>query len=452
MLKIYLDQNVISKLKKKEYSELRGYLMEVKDYFIFPYSRAHLLDLYKSQDDALDKYSEDIDTITSLCENHLLEFHIDGLTPYPLLCYPTDYIKKEKPFLELFKSGFCFDKFELFLEYLAGTNLYLFIKSILFSQKVDDPRFENFWNLLIYQLDNISQILLDNKFEGDLLQNIRKWKGDSSIEDISKQDSSNIIPYLNSVFLENTGKTTHDIILDSIRSLNINKSQQYFIIEYIMLALTGFSRDKKRNLLNIYTDALHVSYATFCDVLVTDDKGMIKKANTEFARRNSSTKIIRIDGLKDFLEKEIKCQYNINYIFGTSIPTYSTPSVNKSGDLVYKNVEHPIFGLFRNCITLPKAADYVIFKVNFAPLGYMFNSEFDRFFEMIRDSINEDAAEFFTREIMLPYSQHNSNKNSIPSITISLNNGWSVEIKKDPDFSTPIPMVICRKSVLPTKS
>ena len=56
MLKIYLDQNVFSKLKWKEYSELREYLMEVRDYFIFPYSRAHLMDLYKSKDDAINKY------------------------------------------------------------------------------------------------------------------------------------------------------------------------------------------------------------------------------------------------------------------------------------------------------------------------------------------------------------------------------------------------------------
>ena len=70
MLKIYLDQNVISKLKWNEYSGLRGYLLEVKDYFIFPYSRAHLMDLYKSKDEAPQKYSEDIKTITCLCGNH----------------------------------------------------------------------------------------------------------------------------------------------------------------------------------------------------------------------------------------------------------------------------------------------------------------------------------------------------------------------------------------------
>ena len=75
-----------------------------------------------------------------------------------------------------------------------------------------------------------------------------------------------------------------------------------------MLALTGYSRDKKRNLLNIYTDALHVSYATFCDVLVTDDAGMIKKAHTEFSRRNSSTKIIGIDEFKNRLQKYIEAK------------------------------------------------------------------------------------------------------------------------------------------------
>ena len=452
MLKISLDQNVISKLKWNEYSGLRGYLLEVKDYFIFPYSRAHLMDLYKSKDEAPQKYSEDIKTITCLCGNHLLEFHPDRLTPDPLQCYPSDYIQKEKPSLELTMSGFCFEQFDLFLKKLAGNELYSYIKSMLLSQKVDDYRFRNIWSLLKYQLNTISQILLDNQFEGRLLQKIRETGDNQTIDNIRKQDSSIIIPYLDAIFLENTGKTTHDIILDGMKSSNINKAQQYFITEYIMLALTGYSREKKRNLLNIYTDALHVIYATFCDVLVTDDVGMIEKAQTEFARRNSSTKIIRIDELKSFLEEEIKCQYNVNYIFDISIPTFSTPTVNPSGDLIYKNVEHPIFGIFRSCISLPNVSDCVMLKVNLYPLGYIFYSEFDRLLELIRDNINEDAIDLFESEIMRPFSLHDSTMTSIPKITISLNNGWNMEIIADSDYSTPIPKAICRKSILPTKS
>ena len=410
------------------------------------------MDLYKSKDEAPQKYSEDIKTITCLCGNHLLEFHPDRLTPDPLQCYPSDYIQKEKPSLELTMSGFCFEQFDLFLKKLAGNELYSYIKSMLLSQKVDDYRFRNIWSLLKYQLNTISQILLDNQFEGRLLQKIRETGDNQTIDNIRKQDSSIIIPYLDAIFLENTGKTTHDIILDGMKSSNINKAQQYFITEYIMLALTGYSRDKKRNLLNIYTDALHVSYATFCDVLVTDDVGMIEKAQTEFARRNSSTKIIRIDELKSFLEEEIKCQYNVYYIFDISIPTFSTPTVNRSGDLIYKNVEHPIFGIFRSCISLPNVSDCVMLKVNLYPLGYIFYSEFDRFLELIRDNINEDAIDLFESEIMRPFSLHDSTMTSIPKITISLNNGWNMEIIADSDYSTPIPKAICRKSILPTKS
>jgi hypothetical protein len=180
--------------------------------------------------------------------------------------------------------------------------------------------------------------------------------------------------------------------------------------------------------------------------------GMIEKAQTEFARRNSSTRIIRIDELKPFLEKEIKCQYNINYIFNNTVPAFSTPTVNPSGDMIYKNVEHPIFGIFRSCISLPNVSDSVMLKVNFNPLGYIFYSEFNRFFELIRDNLNEDAIDIFESEIMKPFSLHDTTMTSIPSITISLNNGWNMEIIADSDYSTPIPKVICRKSILPTKS
>ena len=50
MLKIYLDWNIISYLKEEEYIDLRNYIAEVKDFFVFPYSKAHLQDLYQSKD------------------------------------------------------------------------------------------------------------------------------------------------------------------------------------------------------------------------------------------------------------------------------------------------------------------------------------------------------------------------------------------------------------------
>lgn len=45
MIKIYLDWNIISKLKRKEGEELKNALMKNKNSFVFPFSAAHLRDL-----------------------------------------------------------------------------------------------------------------------------------------------------------------------------------------------------------------------------------------------------------------------------------------------------------------------------------------------------------------------------------------------------------------------
>ena len=56
MLKIYLDWNIISYLKKEEYIDLRNYIAQVKDFFVFPYSRAHIQDLYQSKDNSKNEH------------------------------------------------------------------------------------------------------------------------------------------------------------------------------------------------------------------------------------------------------------------------------------------------------------------------------------------------------------------------------------------------------------
>lgn len=45
MLKIYLDWNIITHLKDEQNSDLFTFLQTNKDYFIFPYSKAHIKDL-----------------------------------------------------------------------------------------------------------------------------------------------------------------------------------------------------------------------------------------------------------------------------------------------------------------------------------------------------------------------------------------------------------------------
>ena len=75
MLKIYLDWNIISYLKNEEYKDLRDYIAQVNEFFIFPYSRAHIQDLYQSKSPTNNvKFEQDLDTLTEICQTHLLEY------------------------------------------------------------------------------------------------------------------------------------------------------------------------------------------------------------------------------------------------------------------------------------------------------------------------------------------------------------------------------------------
>ena len=107
MLKIYLDWNIISYLKEEEYLDLRNYIAEVKEFFVFPYSRAHLQDLYQSKSPTnVVKFEQDLETLTYICQTHLLEYNDSIDAPYPYECTPRQYIERESLTLQAYKSGF----------------------------------------------------------------------------------------------------------------------------------------------------------------------------------------------------------------------------------------------------------------------------------------------------------------------------------------------------------
>ena len=89
MLKIYLDWNIISYLKNEKYNDLRAYITQINEFFIFPYSRAHIQDLYQSKSPTNTvKYEQDLNTLSEICQTHLLEYNDSIDAPYPYECTP----------------------------------------------------------------------------------------------------------------------------------------------------------------------------------------------------------------------------------------------------------------------------------------------------------------------------------------------------------------------------
>lgn len=453
MLKIYLDWNIISYLKNEEYHELRNYITQVKDYFIFPYSRAHIQDLYQSKSPTnIIKYEQDLDTLTWICQTHLIEYNNSTDAPYPYECTPRQYIERESLTLQAYKSGFESISFTELIKSMMDETTFESIRNYLFTTLLDNPienpnnglLIRNLWDAIIFLLDNLSSILKNKKLEVEIYKSMCNIEGERSMQEMQNIDSSDIFDYLNELCVSRTNKNLTDTILATLEKTNGINSYNYFLAEYTTLALCGYSRDKKRNILNIMTDALHAYYAMRCDVLVTKDGGMKKKAQAEFTRFNSSTKIITIEELRSFLDTEMYNQYNLYYIWHEVIPKYSKGEDRGDGRFAFKNIPSPIWGLFTNCIKIPEVPNALALKINLVPNGYVYYTELERFFYYVVNKLSEKQKALFQKEVIDKFLTRD--KGIILSIsTFFYYKRRQIELIADPESEVPLPMVIIRE-------
>jgi len=81
MIRIYLDWNVISSLKKPEFQEIMRFIDEHKQCFQFPYSPAHFTDLMKSYKPDNEHFNTDLETLEYLSGKHHIRWEDDRVKP-----------------------------------------------------------------------------------------------------------------------------------------------------------------------------------------------------------------------------------------------------------------------------------------------------------------------------------------------------------------------------------
>ncbi len=446
MLKVYLDWNVISYLKKPEYKELKEYLQNVSHYFVFPYTFAHLLDLSRSAKGTI-KYIEDLNTLTDICGTNLLEYREDLGCNFPYQCYPKECLENKTSLIEILNNGSA--GFKSLLDNILGQKQSLDLQAFLKSLQIVPPieynsniSIHNVWHLIAFLLDYVSNIISDKNLEGQINKIIREKEGEKAISELKKLSKKDVISQIDKLCYERTKKHFHDIIYESFQKSNNLSNINYGLVEYISLALCGYSRDKKSSLLNIYSDALHIHYATYCDLLVTCDEGMIEKAEVEFLRRNSKTQIISIDKLSDYLHDELLREYEIGHI-EDSVNKFSTPEYRGS-NMVFKNVPHPIMGLFNSCLSLPNISGSYVLRINLNPHGYIYYTELEHFFTILRDCLSSCDMDKFDK-IASMFIKQDKNIFSEESLFFRFED-WNVELKADNLTDIPLPMLLVRKA------
>lgn len=102
MIRIYLDWNIISSLKKPEFREIKEFIEKHKRYLQFPYSPAHFTDLMKSYKTNNEYFFKDLETLEFLSEKHLMRWGTDRVEP--LFATPKEYFEIEKNKEDIFEQ------------------------------------------------------------------------------------------------------------------------------------------------------------------------------------------------------------------------------------------------------------------------------------------------------------------------------------------------------------
>lgn len=329
MIRIYLDWNIISNLKRPEFKDIKNFIDEHKNYLQFPYTPAHFSDLMKSYKPGNEYFEKDLETLEYLTENHFIRWEKDDTKFYffePKKYF--DFIKNQESIPDILN----FDKLLNQIDSLGneigmGKFGSLIKKSLkaqsiqnkipkenieLMKEKIPDIKLNstNMWDFIKDITPFVENLILDRdyfkNFQGKMTG--EDFKLDSNAGNWSYNEViSNIDTFLQNSKIEMT-------FLECVKSSfqHIDKPVSYFAFyksAYFLLDFIGYKRDKlpKRtdNFLNIDTDTEHSFYGGHCEYFVADDKNLRIKSKVLYKEFSISTKIIKSAELISELTKVI---------------------------------------------------------------------------------------------------------------------------------------------------
>lgn len=448
MLKIYLDWNIITHLKDEQNSDLFTFLMANKEYFIFPYSKAHIKDLLVSKDANNNYYEQDFQLLTEICEHHLLEHEHNINNPYPYKCYPKDYLEIKNSELELFSSGFSKCTFYKFLDE-NGLNPDYFM-SILKKEKIEpfvipliNKTIGNLADLFSLMFEYGPTLFNDKKTPKQIQSYIQTTTNDSQYRKIQGSNSTNIFKVLDAALFPQTNKNFVELIENPIAERS-KSNLELFTSLYLTLNLSGFFSDKNRNLQNIYTDSEHAYYASSCDSFVSNDSRLREKTDAIYRQYNIQTKIISSDELITIMTEELTHSYDIKHMFTHDLPIYGEPIRTEGENNVYKQLPYRFWGIFNYCINLriPDSNNRTgVFRIVIPSRSFVFYTELERFFELIISIISEEEQKLlFKKEFVSKFLT--KNKNIIDTATFTIDcPDYLIQLSADKETHIPLPIM-----------
>jgi hypothetical protein len=330
MLRVYCDSNVYRLIKPRHPSfsvDLLRTVSDLKKFLLFVFSDAHLDDLKSGIDKA--KIDEDLEIIGEYCKDNYFSYsHVDKEKKLEVfLATPFDafYSKDFEAEANLFANGFNVDSLFKDLEDDPSSEL---AKSLVKSYfdlpisiigptfdltSIDDKSKVYFDKILPGYNDNMSIGDFVNSFipyGTKLLFDIKEF---TELRKLSAQYfNSEEYSYkkwglaFNEKLLESPfGKTFLEMVESSMIDAHKNDPLYKFTYIYSLLETYGVvqERDPKNKLKkftfdSLHRDASHAYYASHCDYLVTDDKGLQMKAHIMYHLFGIKTQIL---STRDFI-------------------------------------------------------------------------------------------------------------------------------------------------------
>lgn len=447
MQKVYLDWNIITHLKddKDENKELLDNIRKYSNFFIFPYSAAHLRDL-RNGDEKSSGYKIDLQMLTEICGTHLLEYDSNFDSAYPYQCAPKEYLEKKGDEIRLFSSGFTEESFR---EFFNGLNfdfdIFLNEMSKIEAPLVNLPQIgvvKGSMRDVFGMLMQLGERYAKNKNIGKLIGSyLKETLSENEFNKIKMAKVDTIFDVLDEQTIPKVGKSFVDIIRDSLTD---KRDSTLFTTLYLALDAVGFRTDKKRTFLNRYADAEHAYYASKCDVLVTEDSRLADKAQAIYKKLGYYTIVKKSADLGEYMEAIASRTYDFDYFFDVIAPRYAKPN-REVGDLqYYSQMPFPFFGLFNLCqeIDLPKSKVNPLFlRIYLSQKGYVYYTEIERFFQKIEDFLYQDDIISFRKEYKDVFLSRN--KERILKVRTTIDFGEFVMVlSADPDSDIPLPMMI----------
>lgn len=337
MIRVYLDWNVISNLKKEENKYVLDFISDNKEHLLFVYSPAHFNDFLKG-DSNHPNFQKDLETLEWLCGKHHIRWENDNFLP--LFGTPSYYYEQVKDNVRVNENDFDIEQQFEKLSNLSNDNPQLSkwlveYKSFLKNHEIDldlDERTLNTIQGIFPELSSRSSLWDIVRVFGlsviELLQqkkiwlNIRKQIEEGGLKlDINAGNwtKEEVIKNVD-VFINKNSPTP--ISFFEYLQLGFKGREkpvtlfELYNLAYLTLDLFGYKSDKLRKptdgFLNITTDIEHSFLAHTCDILVVEDYAMKAKTEALYHYFSIDTSVVK---LNEFVEA---CQARLHDEFHNS--------------------------------------------------------------------------------------------------------------------------------------